>query len=212
MNTHSPLLKAHDLTSQRGGRQLFEGISFSLAAAQLLQVHGGNGSGKTTLLRILCGLATPTAGEVHFRGHPLLPSSPALHRELHYLGHRDGLKLALTPLQNLRFAAKLVDGSEPPTGSAEAALDRFQLTRHGHRATRELSTGQRRRVALARLLVRQAQLWILDEPFTALDEHGAEILGAVIAEHREAAGAVVLTSHQPLDLAGGDPHRLDLGQ
>ena len=203
------MLEANRLTCYRGDRCLFEDIDLALSESELVQVYGGNGSGKTTLLRILCGLSAPTEGEVRYRGGSVTDSPVRLRREMHYLGHQDGVKLTLTPRENLRFAAGLA--ADPMMDAADDALARLGLARYRDQVTRQLSTGQRRRVALARLLIIRAPLWILDEPFTALDAQGADTLHEVIETHLAAAGAVVLTSHHPLDLDQSRHGRLDLG-
>ncbi len=202
-NSEAPQTSATPLTLEvesvegaRGDRILFSGLSFSLARGQLLHITGPNGSGKTTLLRILCGLFTPTEGMVRWHGHDIRSSASTHRRECTYIGHRDGLKAELSALENLQINArmygcrdnKLIDDSLRLLGLWE-----FQDIVVGH-----LSAGQRRRLALGRLLVKQAILWILDEPFTAIDVDGRGIIEAQLISHLQRDGIVVLTSHQAL--------------
>ncbi len=187
----SPVLQARDLSSHRGDRTLFSGLSFELATGNLLHVQGANGSGKTTLLRVLCGLIHPDGGEVCWRGTPIDERREAYRRDVHYIGHLNGVKAELTPMENLHFAQALNGRG----GDPGAALERMHLFGFEHEPARTLSAGQRRRIALARLLLSPARLWILDEPFTALDVTGIGLLEAIIHEHVEGGGVIVMASH-----------------
>jgi len=207
---NAPLIEAIDLACFRGDRLLFEGLNFSLPAGELVQIHGRNGSGKTTLLRALCGLTLPTAGEVRWEGVPVRIGSSEYLAELNYVGHVSGVKLELTGIENLKIARALAH--KPSTVSLMQALERFEIENFHDIPTRMLSAGQRRRVALARLLVSDARLWILDEPFNALDVHAGEILDEIVQNHVEAGGGVVLTSHQPVRLRGGPPPMVQIGE
>ncbi|HTY98629.1 MAG TPA: cytochrome c biogenesis heme-transporting ATPase CcmA, partial [Rhodocyclaceae bacterium] len=162
------MLTASGLACVRGERPLFSGLDFELAAGEWLRVKGENGTGKTSLLRILVGLAQPVAGEVRWRGEDVRQNGDPYRRELLYLGHHGAVKEELTPLENLQLAAGL-DGGELSDAEAMAALGRFGLRGREELPVRFLSAGQKRRVLLARLVTRKATLWILDEPFTALD-------------------------------------------
>lgn len=193
------MLQALDLDCRRGDRRLFNGLAFELAPGRLLRVAGANGSGKTSLLRLLAGLALPSAGEVQWRGRPILRQREAYARELFYLGHLGGLKEDLTPLENLRADAGLA-GLACDGAALDQALAAWGLTRQRRLPVRLLSAGQRRRAALARLDVSTAALWILDEPFNALDTDAVARLGLRIAQHLEAGGLAVVTSHQALPL------------
>lgn len=202
------LLDAVGLTCFRGERLLFEALSVSVREGEIVQVHGPNGSGKTTLLRVLCGLTLPSSGTITWRGVPVTTTSPHYRRELQYLGHSNGVKLELTGFENLRVWTEL-RGRPAPLG-IERAMRRFSVDLFADVPTRTLSAGQRRRLALCRLLVSHASLWVLDEPFSSLDRAGADTLHAVLGEHLSTGGSVVLTSHHPLDLPGGAPRDVEL--
>lgn len=205
-----PLLAAHDLECARGERTLFVGLSFGLSAGQLLLVQGGNGQGKTSLLRLLTGLSSPVAGEVRWRGEGIAANREAYHREMAYLGHANGIKDELTPLENLRIEAGLA-GRAHDEAAAAATLSRLGLGRCLDLPARVLSFGQRRRVALAALLAAGALLWILDEPLTGLDAHGVAMVEELLAGHIAGGGLVVMTTHQPLSLEGAYIQRLQVG-
>jgi len=192
-------LDAEELAITRGDRALFEDLSFSLEPGHLLQVEGANGSGKTTLLRILSGLTRPAAGCVRWCGRPVERDLPAYFSDLSYVGHLPGVKEELTPLENLAFSHAL--GRARAAVTAEAALERVGLPEVCEEVPcRKLSAGQRRRVALARLLMTDARLWILDEPFTALDKGGRRMVEGLLAEHVAAGGMAVITTHHAMDL------------
>ena len=187
------MLEAVDLECRRGGRTLFRGLSFPLKGGELLRVGGANGSGKTSLLRILCGLLSPASGEVRWRGAPIQHLREEYSRELAYLGHAAALKDDLTPEENLRIAASL-SGMRISSGETREALSRFHVP---DLPVRKLSQGQKRRAALARLaLSAQAPLWLLDEPFTALDASGIDLLKTLIKGHVGRGSIVVYTTHQ----------------
>lgn len=208
---HSPALSAHDLECARGDRTLFTGLGFELAAGELLLVQGGNGQGKTSLLRLLTGLSGPVAGEVRWRGQAIKAAREAYHRDMIYLGHANGIKEDLTPLENLRFQAGL-SGRDFDAARAEQTLCKLGLARCLDLPTRVLSFGQRRRVALAGLLAAGAVLWILDEPLTGLDVHGVALVESLLREHLNQGGMVVMTTHQPLTLDGVAVRALQVGQ
>lgn len=194
------MLSAHHLTCVRGHSPLFAGIGFQVEAGSWAHVRGANGSGKTSLLRLLAGLARPDEGQVRWNGAPA--AGEDFRRELLYLGHGAAVKDELTAMENLRFAAG-ADGSALPEEAAQAALARFGLAGREDLPVRHLSAGQKRRVLLARTLTRSAKLWILDEPFTALDAKAVGALAELLASHIAEGGMAVLTSHQPIPLAGG---------
>ncbi|HFD92526.1 MAG TPA: cytochrome c biogenesis heme-transporting ATPase CcmA [Gammaproteobacteria bacterium] len=204
------MLEAVDLAAVRGDRRLFSGIGFSLQQGELLHVQGVNGSGKTTLLRMLCGLVVPEAGDVLWEGKNIRAEREAYLRNLLYLGHLGALKDDLTGLENLRVTETLAGESI----GEDQALDALQAVGlHGHEdlPVRVLSQGQRRRVALARLTLSRARLWILDEPFTALDKASVETLRARLEDHLEQGGMVILTTHQEIDIDAAVVKQVALG-
>jgi heme exporter protein A len=196
------MLSATHLACSRGERLLFKDLSLALAPGAWLQVSGTNGAGKTTLLRTLVGISEPEHGTVCWNGVPIAESAETYRRALLYLGHHAAVKDELTPLENLRLGNAL-DGLPLADADALAALQRLGLHGRGNLPTRWLSAGQKRRVLLARLLVRPATLWVLDEPFAALDTNAVALVGELIAAHLAGGGMAILTSHQPVPLAGG---------
>lgn len=203
------MLEARALQCVRDDRVLFQDLSFAVAAGTVLEVEGHNGSGKTSLLRILCGLALPGAGEIRWRGRPLGQDRGGYFTEMAYQGHNHGVKLELTPLENLRVARAL----KPPRAEPDPwlALERVGLQGYEDVPARMLSAGQCRRVALARLLTTHATLWILDEPFTAIDKHGVAQIEELIIDHVRGGGAAVLTTHHKARLDGCDLTTIHLG-
>ena len=196
----SPLtLEARALACVRGERKLFEGLNVKVSSGECLHVRGENGVGKTSLLRLLTGLSKPDAGEILWGGLAINKDVSTYHRELLFLGHRDALKEDLTALENLQLYAAL-DDVNLSGEKALSALWRFGLRGREHLPVSCLSAGQKRRVLMARMLTRQAKLWILDEPFNALDVQAVQALQGLIAEHVEFGGLVVLTSHQEVML------------
>jgi heme exporter protein A len=179
---------ATDLTAVRGGRIVFSGVSFTLGDGQALAVTGPNGAGKSTLLRLVAGLLAPAGGKV------ALDPTPE-DSAIHYLGHLDGLKTALTVRQNLEFWRVLWKGR-----AVAPALARLGLESLGDLHVGVLSAGQRRRVALARLLIAERPLWLLDEPVTALDASAEATLGAVIGAHLAGGGMAIVATHRPLPI------------
>ena len=193
------MLEAADLRCERGGRVLFERLSFRLGAGEFLRVSGANGSGKTSLLRVLCGLLTPSRGCVRWKGEPVAALREEFARQLVYLGHAPAVKDDLTAEENLSIACTLA-GVAASRDAVKSALARFALPHDV--PVRRLSQGQRRRAALARLALSGAvPLWLLDEPFAALDAEGIERLGALLSGHAEKGGAIVFTTHQDPGIA-----------
>ncbi|HEY1290666.1 MAG TPA: cytochrome c biogenesis heme-transporting ATPase CcmA [Burkholderiales bacterium] len=186
------MLEAAELECERGARTLFRAVSFVLAPGELLRVAGANGSGKTSLLRILCGLSRPSAGEVRWNGEPIGSIREDYARELVYIGHAPAVKDDLTPRENLDISCRLAGRPANALALAEA-LERLRVP---DLPVRKLSQGQRRRAALARLLVSQAPLWLLDEPFATLDVQGISLLNDLLEKQVDGGGAVVYTTHQ----------------
>ena len=202
------LLETVNLSCSRGDRLLFEDLAMCIAAGEVVQIHGPNGSGKTTLLRILCGLQPPAGGHIRWRGREVSPGAPEVRAEIQYIGHASGVKLDLTPRENLDIAIAL---STRPTGTtAGAALSRLEIGGFCDVPVRTMSAGQRQRVALARLLTCRGVLWVLDEPFTALDSRGVAIIDTMLGEHIEAGGAAVITSHHPVALGRVNPRLVQI--
>ena len=191
------MLEAAELDCERGGRALFRKLGFSVKGGELARIAGANGSGKTSLLRILCGLLTPAAGEVRWQGSSIKSLKEEYSRQLVYLGHAPAVKDDLTAVETL-YASCALAGL--PAGGIEGAVQRFGVPMH--KAVRHLSQGQRRRAALARLALSAAvPLWLLDEPFTALDAAAAELTRQLIREHLARGGAIVYTTHQDAGLS-----------
>ena len=192
------MLEASDLECERGGRRLFRALTFSVNSGEVVRVAGANGSGKTSLLRILCGLLTPSAGEVRWNGARIQSLKEEYARHLLYLGHAPAVKDELTGAENLRVACVLA-GLSTTAEQRRDALARFGVP--GDKPVRQLSQGQRRRAALARLSVSwQAPLWLLDEPFTALDAAAADLTRTLLGEHAQRGGSVVYSTHQDAGL------------
>ena len=204
------LLEVIDLSCMRGDRRLFSGLAFQLSSGQVMHVSGPNGSGKTTLLRILCGLTLPENGEVRWQGESIKTLKEEFARELLYLGHLNGLKAELTPVENLAAWAAL-HGQDLGEEQILQALEAMGLRFIDDLPVKVLSQGQKRRVALARLLLCRQPLWILDEPFVALDVKAVRVLEEAIDRHLEQGGIVVLTTHQPFSLSRGELLELALG-
>lgn len=194
------MLELRNLTCVRGGRTLFGGLSCQAGQGQLLRVRGVNGAGKTSLLRMVCGLLPPSEGEIQWRGEPIRDLAEQFGRELVYLGHAAALKDDLSALENLQTTC-LLGGRVVTREQAVQALAQAGLPGRWRALARQLSQGQRRRVALARLaLSAGAPLWVLDEPFNALDTVATEWLCGLVAAQLARGGIVVLTSHQDVAL------------
>lgn len=200
------MLTVSDLSCSRGNKPLFAEVNFSLQAGQAMHLEGDNGVGKTSLLRIVCGLSPADTGEVRWHDQTIQQNVTAYRSSLFYLGHGLSLKEELTALENLLSDAA-VSGRTLSTQQALVALVKMGLRGREHLPLRVMSQGQKRRTALARLLASQAPLWVLDEPFVALDTQAVDGLRALIAEHVAQGGMALLTSHQPVSLhrANGTP-------
>jgi len=203
------LLQIDNLACIRDDRVLFEHLNLSLAAGQMLLVEGRNGSGKTSLLRILTGLKLADEGEVLWRGKDIQQLAADYTEQVSYVGHHDGVKRDLSCLENLR----LVQAMGKPSGvELDEALDRVSLYRYGDTLVRNLSAGQRRRLALSRLMVTDSLLWILDEPFTSLDKKSMASFESMFESHLVGEGIIVMTSHHDIEMVNADIQRLDLSQ
>ena len=204
------MLEAVDLQCVRGERTLFSGLEFTLPRGALLRVAGRNGSGKTSLLRIVCSLTPPAHGEVRWDGTNVRKLGEDYARQLVYIGHANALKDDLTARENLLISSELA-GIGTTEREAQDALERFGVGHCAPLPARVLSQGQRRRTALARLALSSAvPLWVLDEPFTALDTAAVDDLQALIGSHVAGGGSVMLTTHQEVAIAGVAERRLDL--
>lgn len=191
-------LSVVDLAVERGGRLLFEGLSFTVASGEALLLTGPNGAGKTSLLRVLAGFLQPAAGEVRLQGGE---ADRSLGEQCHWLGHANAVKPALTVAENAAFWASYLGGGEPGRRAVGDALDRFGLTELADIPAGYLSAGQKRRLGLARLLLAPRPLWLLDEPTVSLDAEGTATLAAVIDAHLASGGLAVAATHLPMGLA-----------
>ena len=204
------MLEASNLECVRGERSLFADVSFRLDGGEMLYLQGTNGSGKTSLLRMLCALTPALSGEIRWRGTPIGKLGEEFRSQLCYLGHQNAIKEELTPLENLLSAARLAQAAL----DEDAALDALALVGLRGRedlACRYLSQGQKRRAALARLVNEKRPLWVLDEPYVALDPAAVELVAGLIGAHLQAGGLAVLTTHQTVAVRAGAVRGLWLG-
>ena len=190
------LLEAREINCWRGDRHILRDVSFGVRAGEFLKLTGPNGVGKTTLIRIVCGLLPPESGAVHWRGKRVRGANDEFHIETAYLGHLNSLKADLTARENLRFLAGLRQSLTDV--EIDGALDRVGILSRGDLVARSLSAGQKRRLALARLLLAGATLWILDEPVTNLDTAGIGLVEELITEHVNKGGLALAAAHQRL--------------
>jgi len=207
MNMPAMGLEVEQVHVWRGDRHVLKGVSLTLAPRQLLHIRGPNGSGKTTLLRVACGLLRPEQGVVRWDREPISTVRLDYQALLAYASHEPALKGDLTALENLRFAVGLK--RRLSTHDLRASLEQTGVAACADLPVRVLSAGQRRRVAMARVLAMGAALWLLDEPFTNLDTAGVELMSALLRSHVEGGGAALVVAHQTLDL-GVDSRCLDL--
>ncbi len=229
------MLQITNLACERDDRQLFSQLTVTARQGELLQIVGANGSGKSTFLRIVCGLALASEGEVHWQGKAVSLQYASFASQLLYLGHHTGLKAALTPRENLALlqalqTSSMAKESHAIIGDPSATLGMTQVLNEGGFSatlgmtisaalitvglagfedvpTRYLSAGQQRRIALARLLVQPANLWLLDEPFAALDGEGVALVEQLLSQKAQQGGVILLTSHRPLALPNLPPCR-----
>ena len=199
------MLEARQLRCERDERILFSDLSFQVKAGEWIQITGGNGVGKTTLLRLLSGLARPDVGGVYWQAQPLHHVRDSYQQNLLWIGHQPGIKTRLSALENLRFFHHDGNAAQCMNALAQAGLAGYEDI-----PVNQLSAGQQRRVALARLWLTRGTLWILDEPFTAIDMNGVERLTQLMAQHTERGGIVILTTHQPINMATDKIRRIAL--
>ncbi|OOF68412.1 heme ABC transporter ATP-binding protein CcmA [Rodentibacter pneumotropicus] len=202
-------LSIKELACQRGECLLFGGLSHNFTSGDFVQIEGHNGIGKTSLLRILAGLAQAIAGEVQWNSESISKQREIYYQDLLYLGHFSGVKPELTALENLQFYQR-ISQAEQSENALWNVLEKVGLLGREDLPAAQLSAGQQRRIALARLWLSYAPLWILDEPFTAIDKKGVEILTALFDEHAKQGGIVLITSHQ--DVPSMRLQKLNLAQ
>ena len=193
----------------RGERRLFGGLSLSARPGELIEVRGANGSGKTSLLRILCGLAQPAEGEVRWHGKNIRSLGEEYFGSVAYVAHQNGVKDELTAIENLRIAGG-VAGNSLGEREAQEILARIGLRKESYLPSRFLSAGQRRRVALARLLITKAELWILDEVLTSLDNAAMALSSRFIGEHLHNGGMAIISTHQDLNISATTTRRIEI--
>lgn len=208
-NEQPILLSAHNLTCIRENRLLFEQLSFTVASGDIIQIAGPNGAGKTSLLRLLAGLSRPYEGQIEFDGQDINKTSDHYHQQLLYLGHTPGVKAELSAEENLSFNLA-VHGMRHEQKVTEHALTQVNLLGFEDALASHLSAGQHRRIALARLWETNAKVWILDEPFTAIDKQGVKKLEQLFVKHAQNGGCVILTTHQELSLAPSSYRQIQL--
>jgi heme exporter protein A len=205
----APLLEVNQLGCVRGDRRLFSGLELSLPAGTYLQVTGPNGSGKTSLLRILCGLLAPAEGQINWQGENIRSLGEDYFTSVTYLGHRHGVKEELSAIENLTISNAL-NGILVSKERAGDVLAQMGLAGRESLPARLLSEGQRRRVALARLLTCGTKLWLLDEVMTSLDKRAIALIRYLIEQHLTDGGIAIVATHQDLDVATGSSQRLEL--
>lgn len=194
-DTATPLIQAHNLTCIREERLLFDELSLDIYPGEIVQIEGANGSGKTSLLRILSGLSQPYEGQITFKQQAIAECREEFHQDLCYLGHLPGVKGEMTAEENLTFNLALHGNNAEDT---QAYLAKVNLAGFEDSLASHLSAGQHRRIALAELYQSNALIWILDEPFTAIDKQGVASLEALFTQHANRGGCIILTTHQDL--------------
>ncbi|ABU72084.1 MULTISPECIES: cytochrome c biogenesis heme-transporting ATPase CcmA [Vibrio] len=204
------MLEVSNLTAIRDDRVLFENLQFEIKPGELVQIEGRNGTGKTTLLRIVTGLGDREEGIIKWKGEEVEKSRDVFHQDLLFLGHQTGVKRELTALENLRFYQS-IHNNRSSEEEIFAALAQVGLAGREDVPVAQLSAGQQRRVALARLWLSNQILWILDEPLTAIDKQGVKVLESLFASHADNGGIVVLTTHQDMFADSPKLRKIKLG-
>jgi heme exporter protein A len=205
------MLEVSQLTAIRDERILFESLSFTIDSGELVQIEGRNGTGKTTLLRIVTGLGDRDNGEIFWNGENIESNRDAYHEDLLFLGHSTGVKRELTAYENLRFYLNVHSKAPVDKEIIYNALLKVGLAGREDVPVAQLSAGQQRRVALARLWLSEHKLWILDEPLTAIDKQGVKVLESLFLSHAEQGGIVVLTTHQDMFTDNPKLRKIKLG-
>ena len=208
-SSNEPMLEAVNLGCTRGDRRLFKGLNFSIQPGELIELRGANGSGKTSLLRILSGLSAPAEGEVRWQGKDIRSLGEEYAGVVSYLAHQNGVKDELSAIENLRIACG-VSGNVLSKADAQTVLAQVGLSRHQNLPARSLSAGQRRRVALGRLLSSSGALWLLDEVLTSLDDAAIKLSRQFIGDHLRKGGLAIIATHQELDLVAQRIQRIEL--
>lgn len=203
------MLEVIDLECRRGGRYLFEGLSFALRTGECIEVRGQNGSGKSSLLRTVCGLLSPDRGTIHWHGEPIGVVADAYRSSVTYIGHRAAVKAGLTCLENVRVAQALI-GFAISDSEAHEALRQVGLEQQAHLFAQHLSEGQRRRLALTRLVSCRRPLWVLDEILTALDASAVTIATALVETHLSRGGMALIAPHRPVLMDARASGRIEL--
>lgn len=205
------MLEVKQLAAIRDERVLFESLSFTIESGELVQIEGRNGTGKTTLLRIVTGLGDRDDGEIFWNNESIESNRDAYHQDLLFLGHQTGIKRELTAYENLRFYMSMHSKTPADKETIYNALIKVGLAGREDVPVAQLSAGQQRRVALARLWLSDHKLWILDEPLTAIDKQGVKVLEALFLQHAEQGGIVVLTTHQDMFADNPKLRKIKLG-